>query len=108
MKRMIRAAWVIARRDYVATVFSRTFLLFLIGPLMPILFAVLFGAIATHSIAVIAPVIVLVVISFVLLGLVQSTLQGIYAAALYRYAEAGEVGGGFDQALLESAFRVKA
>ena len=66
-----------------------------------------FGAIATQSIAVIAPVIVLVVIGFMLLGLVQSTLQGIYAAALYRYAEAGEVGGGFDQALLESAFRPK-
>ncbi|MEY2168688.1 MULTISPECIES: DUF6159 family protein [unclassified Rhodanobacter] len=66
-----------------------------------------FGAIATQSIAVIAPVIVLVVIGFMLLGLVQSTLQGIYAAALYRYAEAGEAGGGFDQALLESAFRPK-
>lgn len=66
-----------------------------------------FGAVATQSIAVIAPVIVLVVVGFMLLGLVQSTLQGIYAAALYRYAEAGEVGGGFDQALLESAFRPK-
>ena len=43
---MIRSAWVIARRDYVATVFSRTFLLFLIGPLMPLLFAALFGALA--------------------------------------------------------------
>ena len=67
----------------------------------------LVGAIAMHSIAVIVPVAVLVVVAFVLLGLVQSALQGIYAAALYRYAEAGEVGGGFDQALLESAFRAK-
>lgn len=66
------------------------------------------AATATQSVAVIAPVVALVVIGFVLLGLVQSTLQGIYAAALYRYAEAGEAGGGFDQALLESAFRIKA
>lgn len=41
---VIRAAWVIARRDYVASVFSKTFLLFLIGPLLPILAAMLFGA----------------------------------------------------------------
>ncbi len=65
------------------------------------------GAAATQSIAVIVPAIALAVVAFVLLGLVQSTLQGIYAAALYRYAESGEVGSGFDQALLESAFRTK-
>lgn len=39
----LRAALVIARRDYVASVFSRTFLLFLIGPLLPLLAAGLFG-----------------------------------------------------------------
>ncbi|MEW9624639.1 DUF6159 family protein [Rhodanobacter geophilus] len=65
------------------------------------------GAVATQSIVVIVLAGALVLVGFVLLGLVQSTLQGIYAAALYRYAEAGEVGGGFDQALLESAFRPK-
>ena len=43
MNRM-RAMFVIARRDYVATVWSRTFLLFLSGPLFPILFGALFGA----------------------------------------------------------------
>jgi len=41
----IRAAFVIARRDFTATVFSKTFLLFLIGPLFPILMIVLFGGI---------------------------------------------------------------
>jgi ABC-2 type transport system permease protein len=45
MKEMMRAALVIARRDYVATVWSRTFLLFLIGPLFPILFAMVFGSV---------------------------------------------------------------
>jgi ABC-2 type transport system permease protein len=45
----LAAALVIARRDYVATVWSRTFLLFLIGPLLPILFGGLFGALATND-----------------------------------------------------------
>ena len=49
MRRLLRSAWVIARRDYVATVFSRTFLLFLIGPLLPALFGVIFGAVTTFD-----------------------------------------------------------
>ena len=49
MIRLARAAWVIARRDYVATVFTRTFILFLIGPLLPILFAGLFGALVPND-----------------------------------------------------------
>ena len=42
------------------------------------------------------------------LALVQSALQGIYAAALYRYATDGNAGGGFDADVLGQAFRVKA
>ena len=38
--RTLRSALVIARRDYVATVWSRTFLIFLIGPLLPLIFGV--------------------------------------------------------------------
>jgi ABC-2 type transport system permease protein len=34
---VLRGAYVIARRDFTATVFSRTFLLFLLGPLFPFL-----------------------------------------------------------------------
>ncbi|NJC04711.1 ABC-2 type transport system permease protein [Sphingomonas kaistensis] len=41
----LQAAFVIARRDYTATVFSRAFLFFLLGPLFPILLGVLFGGI---------------------------------------------------------------
>lgn len=37
MTRLLRASWVIARRDYVATVWSRTFLIFLLGPVLPLL-----------------------------------------------------------------------
>ncbi len=45
MNELIRAALVIARRDYIATVWSKTFVLFLIGPLFPILFAGIFGSV---------------------------------------------------------------
>ena len=41
----LRAAFVIARRDFTATVFSKTFLLFLIGPLFPVIMGVMFGGI---------------------------------------------------------------
>ncbi|MEA3016070.1 MAG: hypothetical protein QOI38_792, partial [Sphingomonadales bacterium] len=34
MNRLFRSAWVIARRDFVATVFSRSFILFLLAPLL--------------------------------------------------------------------------
>ena len=62
------------------------------------------GAVAMQSIVAIVVAAVVVVLGFVLLGLIQSSLHGIYAAALYRYAEAGEASVGFDQALLQQAF----
>ena len=48
MKRLFSAAWVIARRDYVATVFSRIFILFLATPIFPVLFGAMFGTIGAH------------------------------------------------------------
>ena len=48
MSAHIRTAAVIARRDFHATVVSRTFLLFLIAPLFPVLFGVLFGAVGAN------------------------------------------------------------
>ena len=41
----MQAAWVIARRDFVAVLFSRAFLFFLIGPLFPVLVGGLAGSI---------------------------------------------------------------
>lgn len=41
----LRAAFVIARRDFAATVFSKTFLFFLLGPLFPVIMGVTFGGI---------------------------------------------------------------
>jgi len=49
MKELVRAAAVIARRDFIATVWSKTFLFFLIGPLFPIVFAFVFTAMGTRS-----------------------------------------------------------
>ena len=43
MKELFRAAFVIARRDFSATVLSKAFLLFLLGPLFPALITVVFG-----------------------------------------------------------------
>ncbi len=40
-----QAAWVVARRDFVAVLFSRAFLFFLIGPLFPVLIGGLAGSI---------------------------------------------------------------
>jgi ABC-2 type transport system permease protein len=41
----LEAAWVIARRDFVAVLFSRAFLFFLLGPLFPVIVGGLAGAI---------------------------------------------------------------
>lgn len=65
------------------------------------------GAVALQSAAAIVLAAVVVVLGLTLLGLVQASLQGIYSAALYRYAEAGEASVGFDQALLQQAFAPK-
>lgn len=46
MNELLRASFVIARRDFAATVLSRTFLLFLLGPLFPLVVAVIFGGLA--------------------------------------------------------------
>lgn len=45
---LIRAAFVIGRRDFTATVFSKAFLFFLLGPLFPLLIGVLFGGIGAN------------------------------------------------------------
>ena len=45
MRKLLRGAFVIGRRDFSATVLSKTFLLFLLGPIFPLLFGVTFGGI---------------------------------------------------------------
>lgn len=43
MREILRAALVIARRDFSAVIFSKTFILFLLGPLFPVLIGMAFG-----------------------------------------------------------------
>lgn len=45
----IEAAWVIARRDFIAVLFSRAFLFFLLGPLFPIIVGGLAGSIGKEQ-----------------------------------------------------------
>ena len=45
MSRLLYPAFVIARRDFTATVMSKTFIFFLLGPLFPLLLGGLFGGI---------------------------------------------------------------
>jgi hypothetical protein len=64
-------------------------------------------AASSDSAALMVLVIVLVVAAMIVIGVVASTLQGIFTAALYRYATEGTTGGFFDDALVQNAFRQK-
>jgi ABC-2 type transport system permease protein len=63
MRKLMRGAFVIGRRDFSATVLSKTFLFFLLGPLFPLIFGGVFGGIVGGTVgqrdkvevAVIAP-----------------------------------------------------
>jgi ABC-2 type transport system permease protein len=48
MTHLLKSAWVIGRRDFAATVFSKAFIFFLIGPLFPVLIGALFGGIGAR------------------------------------------------------------
>ena len=48
MMRMLRGAFVIARRDFSATVLSKAFIFFLLGPIFPLLLGGVFGGIGAR------------------------------------------------------------
>lgn len=48
MKELIRAAFVIARRDFTAIIFSKSFFFFLLGPLFPIIIGVAAGGLGAQ------------------------------------------------------------
>ena len=48
-----------------------------------------------------------VVMLFVIVGLISSTLNSIYTAAVYQYATTGKSGEFFESQLVENAFRRK-
>jgi hypothetical protein len=66
-----------------------------------------FGVAQTGSAPLILLVTSILVLAVIGLMLVQTALQGVYSAALYRYATEGNVGVAFSGALLSDAFRPK-
>ncbi len=62
-------------------------------------------AAATGSTMLVALAILFLVLALITVGLISSTLSGIYSAAVYRYAVQGETGGYFDAELVQSTFR---
>jgi hypothetical protein len=68
---------------------------------------VVFVGIPSASPATFALVIGLLILVFLLLGLIESTLKGIYVAAVYRYAAEGEASGFFSEEVVKGAFRPK-
>jgi hypothetical protein len=61
----------------------------------------------TQSIALVVLSITLFVVVIVVLGLLNSTLGGIYSAAVYRFAAGKDTDAFFNQDLVRSAFRPK-
>lgn len=64
-------------------------------------------AAASESVALIALAVLALVLVLVFMGLINSTLSGIYAAAVYQYAVTGEPSGYFRADLVQNAFRHK-
>ena len=69
--------------------------------------ALVLAAFGAHSVALGVLLLVLLILAVCLLALAQATLQGIYSAALYRYANGDPATGGIDKNLLDGAFRAR-
>jgi hypothetical protein len=61
-------------------------------------------AINTQSAPLIIGTIIAAVLILMIVGLVKSTLEGIYAAAVYQYATTGQAGAFFEERLVRAAF----
>lgn len=64
-------------------------------------------AVNLESVALIVGVIVVETVIMLFLGLMNSTLSGIYTAAVYQYAVTGETGGYLSPEMVQGAFRHK-
>jgi hypothetical protein len=64
-------------------------------------------AISIESVMLIIATVAFFVLTLVFLGLINSTLKGIYVAAVYRYAAEGEASGFFSEEMVRGAFRPK-
>jgi hypothetical protein len=61
----------------------------------------------SQSMLLIGLAVLLVVLAALALGVISSTLTGIYSAAVYQYAADGVIGGPFSAEMVQSAFRTK-
>jgi len=59
------------------------------------------------SAGLILPAVIVGVLGFIAVMVVQSALQGIYLASVYRFATSGVMAPGFDREMLLGAFREK-
>lgn len=73
-----------------------------------IAFGLIMLAVSSGSVAVIVTALTVSVVALLMVVVIQAALQGIYAAALYRYATEGEAGEGFDSSMVAAAFTAKA
>jgi len=88
--------------------FSIGMIFFILGLLVCLLgMPIIVVAAMADSIIITGLVIVLFVLVLVTLGVLNATLSGIYSAAVYRYAMAGDTSGYFDEELVQNAFRRK-
>ena len=88
--------------------FSIGMIFFIIGLLVCLLgMPIIVVAAMADSIIITGLVIVLFVLVLITLGVLNATLSGIYSAAVYRYAMAGDTSGYFDEELVQNAFRRK-
>jgi len=82
------------------------FILALIG-LIPMAILIFFLASSAVSFIVILPVAALLLMYLVLLGIISSSLNGIFVAALYNYANSGKIPSSYSREVIESAFKEK-
>ena len=85
----------------IGAVFGLVFFLMILL-FIPIVWLVVVYIQSTWAIIVMAA---LMVFALVILSLIQSTLNGIYTAAVYQYATTGKSSGFFDENLVQQAFR---
>ncbi len=72
--------------------------------LLAVFVPVIILAVNAQAIALIVGAVVVLILALAIVGLVQSTLEGIYSAAVYQYATTGQVGAFFDESLVRGAF----
>jgi hypothetical protein len=98
--RLLRRTW----GEQVAGTVGMGAAFFLGGASLGLVSAGLLTGVGMAAPALVPPLLVTLVLVWVLFALTASALKGIYAAALFRFADTGEAGWGFDGTSLADAF----